>query len=866
MPIYNDILDDGFIPRRTPLMSSIGIGPKVTDAIVGATKEWLDDHPEATIAVEDGSITSAKLAENAVTSSKLASNTVTRDKMSDRSVGNNELVDESVTMSKLANRSVSTDKLEDGSVTNEKIVNGSITRNKLANDVIPTMSSTVKGIAKVGSGLVVNDEVLELDGGGDIEGAVQSWLDEHPEATTTVEDNSITMAKLNSDVKSGLYYDNDFQDEQAFPLTLGTITYRGVTVTVSPNGIVDIHGTASGNGRFRLNDGLAYSASIAGLLQSEHAMDTGWYVINTKFISGTYACDTTGDRGGMYFYFNDDSEEYAATLKVYATDHGWNFNYPMSPPAKNYHLTNVVFLMKSGEVFDCRIKIDIHKVNANDHARQRDIIRRGEYIQNSLIDAQYWVLGTVSQHTADGLGGKITRLAFEKPVRFKTGVSVAITDPTYSVSVVSYNNGDMVHWSSYYGWSNSSDVRVIPAGLFVRILLMKTDDSTFTVEEYEEVLQKVVVYANNTLDESLSIASRNPDAISNLSVMTRGRSNTIVVAHITDTHSDGIRWGNFLKAVDEIQPDVVVHTGDVVKADMRDDYSYLVQNLPSIPMVLALGNHDVGTGRDVNHGGIDTAGAVSVWVDPINDKYGWDNEHPYYYYDTTKVRFIVLYPYDYDEGIDGVFVDRVGVYYTQAQIDWLVSTLQDAKSNGLAVVIAAHEPDKVLPYDQGFGKFHSLSNYSEHSYKRTSDAPICDIVEAFIHGESINRTYIQANDLAPNVSSITVDATFTGTGNFVCWLTGHLHGDYYGWIPNTSQLLIREAAGCVGISTPYSTVNSAKDLGQILGTKTEDCFNFYAIKPASHTIGIVRFGADTTYDFNKRDYMVQDYLDYNTGE
>lgn len=33
-----------------------------------------------------------------------------------------------------------------------------------------------------------------------IESSVDSWLDDHPEATTTVEDGSITAAKLNDDL------------------------------------------------------------------------------------------------------------------------------------------------------------------------------------------------------------------------------------------------------------------------------------------------------------------------------------------------------------------------------------------------------------------------------------------------------------------------------------------------------------------------------------------------------------------------------------------------------------------------------------------------------------------------------------------
>lgn len=62
MPIYTDNpYDDGFVPHTTPLMSSIGIGLKVTKAIDAATKDWLDEHPEATTTVQDGSLRESKL-------------------------------------------------------------------------------------------------------------------------------------------------------------------------------------------------------------------------------------------------------------------------------------------------------------------------------------------------------------------------------------------------------------------------------------------------------------------------------------------------------------------------------------------------------------------------------------------------------------------------------------------------------------------------------------------------------------------------------------------------------------------------------------------------------------------------------------
>lgn len=158
MPIYtNDPdFDEDVVHLRTPLRSSVGIGPKVTNSIKEATSDWLDKHPEATTTVEDGAVTTPKIADNAVR----------------------------------------TPKITDGAVTTQKIANGAVTSAKLDSNAIPTMSASTKGIAKVGAGLAMNNGALELDGNGDIATAVTAWLDAHPEATTTVQDGSIILSKL----------------------------------------------------------------------------------------------------------------------------------------------------------------------------------------------------------------------------------------------------------------------------------------------------------------------------------------------------------------------------------------------------------------------------------------------------------------------------------------------------------------------------------------------------------------------------------------------------------------------------------------------------------------------------------------------
>lgn len=55
--------------------------PHLQQTVINATNEWLDEHPEATTTVQDGSISTVKLATGAVTSEKIAENAVTPTKI-----------------------------------------------------------------------------------------------------------------------------------------------------------------------------------------------------------------------------------------------------------------------------------------------------------------------------------------------------------------------------------------------------------------------------------------------------------------------------------------------------------------------------------------------------------------------------------------------------------------------------------------------------------------------------------------------------------------------------------------------------------------------------------------------------------------
>lgn len=159
--------------------------------------EGLEINDTEQLGIVDGAITSGKLASNAVTTQKIVDGAVTSAKLDGSAV----------TADKLADSAVTSAKVNDGAVTTGKIADGAVTLAKLDSSVVdaiedsPTVGNGLQLAsdtlsAKIGAGLQFDaNNAIEL-ASGDIDGAVSDWLDAHPEATTTVQDGSITDKKL----------------------------------------------------------------------------------------------------------------------------------------------------------------------------------------------------------------------------------------------------------------------------------------------------------------------------------------------------------------------------------------------------------------------------------------------------------------------------------------------------------------------------------------------------------------------------------------------------------------------------------------------------------------------------------------------
>ena len=374
-----------------------------------------------------------------------------------------------------------------------------------------------------------------------------------------------------------------------------------------------------------------------------------------------------------------------------------------------------------------------------------------------------------------------------------------------------------------------------------------------------------------TTDDRDEIIERNVNNERYYQAYSRSKENyqgkdIIRFAHITDTHSDGNAWQRFLRYLDYVKPspEVVIHSGDIVKTHINNDYSYMMDNLPNTPTLVAIGNHECGNSLEIGSGGATNVTCKATFITPLGTKYRNLLSIPtaedacYYYADikspseSKTIRVIVLNCYDYDALVNGHFVNRAKMHFSQSQINWLIQVLSDANSNSIPVCIVAHESDCLLRsadgMDNPFNMNYTTSAGTDAYTKEWVGNPICDIVEAFINGSSVNKTYDESE------FQVNVSASFANAGNFVCWFVGHRHSDHIGFIPGYKQLVICPPNGAMTVTATFC------DMPRQNGTKTQDCFNLYCIDVAKKTIGITRIGADVTYSGTDRIHTIVSYV------
>lgn len=338
--------------------------------------------------------------------------------------------------------------------------------------------------------------------------------------------------------------------------------------------------------------------------------------------------------------------------------------------------------------------------------------------------------------------------------------------------------------------------------------------------------------------------------------------------HISDTHGSA-NAENAVKILNKLKADgrcsFLIHTGDFHSSTFADVASwntfagYIAQ--ATAPVLLVSGNHDVGNNSQSTTNG-QTATDAQLYArcfEPYVS--GWNlTSHPtgkcYWYKDFADdgVRLIGLYDFESDYATDSngqLLYKRGYAAYHQAQIDWLVQALLTCPA-GYGVIIAKHNPMNLRgDLDNPFnGEFLRGQNTSQTFVSKDM---IAEIVQAFMDGTTINKTFAQTGNVT---DTLTVNQDFSGknTGaHFICYLDGHTHADGVNFLadfPNQLELNI----GCDNYHYQHYS-----DTYNQQGTLHQDLLNYVSVDVNRGYVYIQRIGNDYTAQADRRDFTAIDY-------
>lgn len=305
--------------------------------------------------------------------------------------------------------------------------------------------------------------------------------------------------------------------------------------------------------------------------------------------------------------------------------------------------------------------------------------------------------------------------------------------------------------------------------------------------------------------------------------------NVLTLLHFSDIHGNEAAMKEAINIVDEYEDkiDDVIHTGDTIKTTFSTDMTKWEESGCANRVLNMLGNHDTYLSDDYRLNAVEPEDAYNTLFKPyIND---WGVTQPVGINDPNSEDYCGCYYYkDYSEAAIRLIVldtDR----WTNAQLDWMVATLEEAKLLGYAVVVGAH-----VPIGYQAGKVIGIENCNFNPYTQ-------------LEFEIKDRNHTTLDESA----AIAIDSFISTGGNFICWLCGHFHCGGFGYIEKHDQqlVLIAEKAG-------VGTNNGA---ARIMGETNEYAFNAVTFNPSEKTIKVVRFGSHVDGSMRQRHVFCYDY-------
>ena len=382
------------------------------------------------------------------------------------------------------------------------------------------------------------------------------------------------------------------------------------------------------------------------------------------------------------------------------------------------------------------------------------------------------------------------------------------------------------------GWKSADEMYTIPEIGYMTFIVGKTNSAKATeniaVNEFDQSFEvtrdRVQIF--DDIDaryyENLLSQARYTGNDSNVHCLT--------IMHTSDTHYKTRCWQHMLAVADLFSDKIedVIHTGDLHKNHyVADEISAWANSGCGARVLNILGNHDSYTSSSHS---LDARPKVDTYADffaPFIE--GWDVVQPTGVDDPNSEYYCACYYYkDY--------VDRVcrlvcldTNHWDTAQHDWLVETLEEARTLGYTVIIAGHCAAKPG------GQVISFENCNFSNYN------IPDLI-------------MPNNDRNTNIDDTlytAIDDFIDAGGDFACYLCGHHHKGCMGYVEGHPNIIV--------LSAVKSSYGSKSDNTSVYGGTNQDIFDFVTIIPESNLIKVVRYGAQVDHRMRPQHAICIDY-------
>lgn len=406
-------------------------------------------------------------------------------------------------------------------------------------------------------------------------------------------------------------------------------------------------------------------------------------------------------------------------------------------------------------------------------------------------------------------------------------------------------------------------------------LQMLQDEITAIDGDVAYLNKRVTALENENVDDSTAILNKfKESAIVAIAAeigtqIPKVKDNFLCFLHISDIHGDAERMKRAIAfANSQNNITAILVTGDFSQSEWTNDgfekcFTELYQTA-NIPMLPVIGNHDVGLKNKIYNPENSNQAVGARFISPFMAALGCvqgGTDAGYYYKDFSSfnVRLIVVNEYEMpripNAGNTELKYSIWGRYFSQAQADWLVSTLNSVQS-GWSVIIATHQLiDVFSKYDN---EFKGEVNYSNADVELAQKGMLQDIVDAYIARGTLTKTYSVSGADTTEVPDVAVSADFSGAnGEFICYINGHTHNDGTGQssYAQNKQVNINVTTGSANLSTQAVY----DDLYRDNDTIAQDAFNLIAFDTIHKKIRMLRIGANVTMDMKRRDYALISY-------